>query len=343
MDILVIRFSSLGDVVLVTGALRAIGHFHPEARLIFVTKPVYQPLLENFDIPLVTLSLHPDRLLRSARNALKGTKFAFIVDLHGSIRSLALSRLLRADRRLQIEKHSARRRAMVKKKAGLDQPLSVLGMYGETIAPLGIGPQGLQPRLFLSPDEASRAATLRNSASPCLGIGWGARWPTKAVPPQTWASLLAEVGHEKYDCLRIFGLEPDRPAIETFAQERGRNGKTVHAECGLSLREAMIHLAACDVFISSDSGLMHVAAALGVPTIGLFGPTHPALGFAPAGERATNFHSGIWCSPCHRHGAAECFRGHRFCFDELNIPAIADSVRAAMAIPWKPTHAPVSK
>jgi len=288
-------------------------------------------------------SLRADRLLRSARIALKGTRFDFIVDLHGSIRSITLSSLLKAGRRLRIDKHTARRRAMVKRKAGLDRPLSVPHIYRETIAPLDVDPHDLQPRLFLSPDEASRAATLRKSASACLGIGWGARWPTKAVPPQSWETLLAELGHEAYGCLRVFGSEQDRPAIETFAGERGRDVERLQIECGHPMREAMTRLAACDVFVSSDSGLMHMAAALGVPTIGLFGPTHPALGFAPVGERARHFHAGTWCSPCHRHGAAECFRGHRFCFDELDISAIADAVRTAIATPWRLANAPVSK
>jgi len=334
MNILVIRFSSLGDVVLSIGALRAIAHVHPDARLTFLTKPKYQFLLEDLDISVHVPILHPERLLSSARQGLQGTRFDCIVDLHGSLRSIALSRVLRAARRLRVKKYTARRKAMVKRKEGLDQPLSVLQAYHEAIELFEPGHYDVQPRLFLSDAEASHTKTLRSVKAACLGIGWGARWPTKAVPQRIWHALLAGLNSDSLDSIRIFGMESDRQAIETFLGDQDLGGADVHVECGHSIREVMTRLAACNAFISSDSGLMHIAAALGVPTIGLFGPTHPALGFAPVGDDATHFHAGTYCSPCHRHGTAPCFREHRFCFDELDISAITESVRAALIRPW---------
>ena len=335
MQILVIRFSSLGDVVLSVGALRTIARALPDAHLTFVTKPMYQHLAQHLDIPLHLPALDSDRPLWSARQALKGTRFDCIVDLHGSIRSMTLSRLLRSHRRLHVRNFRARRQAMVKHKSGLDRPLSVLQMYGDAIRPLGITDGDLHPRLFLSGDEARQANTLRDSAQSCLGIGWGARWPAKAVPPRLWESLLRDLGDGVPKSVRIFGMDHDRASIESFIQEHDCGWGGFHAECGHTIPDVMTRLAACDVFIGADSGLMHVAAALGVPTIGLFGPTHPALGFAPVGEQATHFHAGTWCSPCHRHGAAECFRGRRHCFDELDIAAIANAIRKVMARPWR--------
>lgn len=339
MHILVIRFSSLGDVVLATGALRAVGHAHPDARLTFLTKPDYLPLLENLDIPVHAPQLHPQRLVGSAHQALSGIRFDCVLDLHASVRSIALSRVLPTRRRIQVQKHTARRRAMVKSKTGLDHPLSVVQVYCEALERLKSPLNEIQPRLFLSGDEAAQADSMHRTEPVTLAIGWGARWPTKAVPPRVWTALLAALGSDHFSAIRFFGLDTDRPAIESFITDTELGNSSGHVECGHPLRAVMTRLAACSAFIGSDSGLMHIAAALGLPTIGLFGPTHPALGFAPVGENATHFHAGTYCSPCHRHGAAPCFRGHRYCFDELDIPTIAASVRDALAKPWSLPHA----
>lgn len=338
MNILVIRFSSLGDVVLATGALRALGLAIPGAHQTFLTKPEYLPLLKNLDVTVRAPLLHSRHLISSAHQAIKGQRFDCIIDLHASVRSIALSGVLPARHRIRVKKYTAQRKAMVKHKRGLDHPLSVLNAYRDAIQLLEPSVSDIHPRLFLSGGEAAQARSLQKSAPNCLGIGWGARWASKAVPARTWQALLAQSDSRNCDSLRIFGLETDRPAIEAFLAENDSGKKAAHVECGHSIRAAMTRLAACNAFIGSDSGLMHIAAALGVPTIGLFGPTHPALGFAPAGDDSTCFHAGTYCSPCHRHGAAPCFRGHRFCFDELNIASIAESVRNALAKPWSLPH-----
>jgi ADP-heptose:LPS heptosyltransferase len=116
----------------------------------------------------------------------------------------------------------------------------------------------------------------------------------------------------------------DRDSIE---QSLGTEYGPLEILINQPLRQTMIHLAACDAFIASDSGLMHLAAAVDVPTVGLFGPTHPSLGFAPSGNHTVAFHAGTWCSPCHRHGSAPCFRERRFCFDGLDIGGIVETVR----------------
>jgi ADP-heptose:LPS heptosyltransferase len=115
-----------------------------------------------------------------------------------------------------------------------------------------------------------------------------------------------------------------RQFINSMLPESYATSAEIHI--GLPLSETMIQLAACSAFLSSDSGLMHLADALGVPTFGLFGPTHPALGFAPAGEKSFAFHAGTWCSPCHRHGSAPCFRDRRYCFSEMDTESIARTV-----------------
>jgi heptosyltransferase-2 len=333
-EILVIRFSSLGDVILASAVLRGVATALPDARLTFATKLAYQPLFEHFDVLVNVVGFHPDESFHAYRRKLSGIRYDSIIDLHGSIRSVLLSTSLSARRRLHIKKHVAERRAMVRRKSGLDRPLSALRAYLEVLEPLGEGVKEQFPKLCLSPDELEQVASFRSEAPSCVGIGWGARWPTKIVPSQVWDAVLDRLGPNWSGKTRMFGLESDRLGIAAFVRERQTKQPNFDAqiECGRSLREVMMKLAACAVFVSSDSGLMHLAAALGVPSLGLFGPTHPSLGFAPVGPGARAFHGGTKCSPCHRHGAAPCFRERRFCFEDLNVDQIAESITDAITL-----------
>jgi ADP-heptose:LPS heptosyltransferase len=204
----------------------------------------------------------------------------------------------------------------------------------EALKPLGQGVKEQFPALCLSPDELEQVASFRSEAPSCIGIGWGARWPTKIVPSQVWDAVLDRLNLNWSGRVCMFGLDSDEPGIAAFVRQRKSKRPQFDAqiECGRSLREVMTKLAACAVFVSSDSGLMHLAAALGVPSLGLFGPTHPALGFAPVGPGARAFHGGTKCSPCHRHGAAPCFRERRFCFEDLDTNEIAEAIMDAITL-----------
>jgi ADP-heptose:LPS heptosyltransferase len=221
---------------------------------------------------------------------------------------------------------------MVRKKAGLDHPLSALQTYLDALKLLDLRVDETLPGLRLSVEEHHRVAFLKSENPVCIGIGWGARWPTKVVPSHVWDAVLSRLDGGRFGSVRLFGLNSDRAEMAAFAGEAQAKHPSLHMhiECGHPLREVMIRIASCAVFVSSDSGLMHLAAALGIPSFGLFGPTHPALGFAPIGPGARAFHGGTWCSPCHRHGAAPCFRERRFCFDDLNSGEIAAAITNAI-------------
>lgn len=328
MRILVIRFSSLGDVVLASAPLQALARQYPAAELMFATKREFAPLFDGFDVPLGLATLAVDDSIGTLARGLDGQSFDLVVDLHGSLRSRLLCQRVKARTVRRVNKNTWRRLMMVWSKRGLDHPISVVSSYLGAARCNGAA-DSVFPRLFLTPREIERVDTFRHATgNRSIGIGWGAKHPTKAVPRELWSSLLEKTNPGKSPSVIVFGLEEDRSAISEFVTtNNGDKGRTDLA-IGLPLREVMVRLAACDLFVSSDSGLMHLAAALEVPTIGLFGPTHPSLGFAPQGPNSHSFHAGTWCSPCHRHGSAPCFRDRRHCFDELDTTAISQVVKA---------------
>jgi heptosyltransferase-2 len=89
-------------------------------------------------------------------------------------------------------------------------------------------------------------------------------------------------------------------------------------------------VASCDVALTNDSGLLHVAEACGVPVVALFGPTHPRLGFAPWRPVSTVLRVEIDCSPCDLHGPARCPRSHHRCMKELSVERVREAILARL-------------
>lgn len=327
MRILTLRFSSLGDVVLATAPIHALAAKYPDAELIVGTKLEYAPVFGNLPPRLSIKPLTDSQSVADYIETLGERSFDMVVDLHGSLRSRAISRRLSSPDKRCVNKNTLKRWRMVWSKKGLDHPLSVVDSYLELV---GATRSEFRPRLVLSNEERARVDSAKRNEALRIGIGWGAKHPTKVVPPEIWRNILFATSAHSPIVVKVLGMQQDEVDISRFIRNELSSIDSVTSEShiGLPLREAMTRISSCDAFLSSDSGLMHVADALGVPTFGLFGPTHPALGFAPAGEKSRAFHAGTWCSPCHRHGSAPCFRERRFCFDELNVEDIARSLLA---------------
>lgn len=333
MRILVIRFSSLGDVVLATAPVRALHALHQDAEILFATKREYSPLLDNYPSWLQVIPLESGESIADYRKRLGSSEFDLIVDLHGSLRSRHLILGLKSKAIRRVDKSTLRRFRMVWSKKGLDNPISTVASY---LAAVDATERSL-PSIILNESERARAV---DTVPQRIGIGWGAKHATKAVPDVIWRDLISRIATTKSIRVAVFGVSADRDEIERFASEMASevSPSSFEAIIGQPLRETITDIASCSAFLSSDSGLMHVADALGVPTFGFFGPTHPSLGFAPAGPHSKSFHAGTWCSPCHRHGSAPCFRERRFCFDELNLETAASAVMTSLEVKESASH-----
>lgn len=159
-----------------------------------------------------------------------------------------------------------------------------------------------------------------------VGINAGSAWPTKRWPQENWARLIRKITDVRGGRVLLVGGPGEKDwnaGIERLAgPERCLNltGKTTMPE----LMEAIRPL---KVFISNDSGPMHIAAALGVPAVGIFGPTTRELGFFPYGPDNAVVETPLACRPCALHGSKRCPRGHFLCMKLLTV----DEVFAAAA------------
>lgn len=265
MRILFVTSSRIGDAVLSTGLLDYLIRRHPAAQVTVVCGPIAagvfsrMPNLERLiAIEKHRLDLHWVRLWLMA----VGTAWDLVVDIRAS--ALAFFLL-------------ARRRAVMR--GGSGSKVAQLGRI------LGLEPPPL-PVVWTDAADRARAETLLPPGPPIIALGPTANWAGKIWPPERFAELYRRLATGPLALARIAVFAGPGEAESALTAPVLATLPHAIDLCGrLTLSEAAACLARASLFVGNDSALMHIAAATGTPTIGLFGPT-PAEEYAPAGRTA---------------------------------------------------------
>ena len=261
-------------------------------------------------------------LLGVART-LRRLRHATVFLPHGSIRSALIARLAGIPQRIgfsgapgaflytQAQARSAG--AMSSRIAGLAGPAS--------------NPLPAPPWLALSAGDRARADEwLRERQVPSgfLALAPGARWDTKRWPfyPELAAALPGPI-------VVLGGGDDIALGEAVLARAPGRSWNAAGA---LPLMVSAALLARAALLVTNDSAPLHLATALAVPVVGLFGPTVPAFGFGPVwpGDRVVE-HPRLGCRPCHHHGPVTCPLGHHRCMREIDVTAVVAAVGARLS------------
>jgi heptosyltransferase-2 len=195
--------------------------------------------------------------------------------------------------------------------------------YVEMLEALGFTPS--RAPLALTPTEAQRIAAEQHLARfgiagrrPLVGMAPGAAYgPAKRWFPERFAAVADRLA-ERFACpVLLFGSAGDRASTE--AVQSAAKTALVDIAGRTSLGDAIALIACCDLFITNDSGLMHVAGALGVPTVAVFGSTDPKTTY-PLGERTVLVRRPVDCSPCLRQECPTDFR----CMDLVTVDEVLE-------------------
>jgi heptosyltransferase-2 len=219
-----------------------------------------------------------------------------------------------------MRKRTMKRWLLVHRKLNLlrDEP-DVVGRYFETAQALGIHDTGEAACLDLPPMPRERA----------IALAPGARHLTKRWPTKYFVALAKHYAANGY-AIRLFGSSLERELCERVAL--GVGGTGVRNFAGeLSLSGTALELAKCAAAVTNDSGLMHLASAVGTPTLAVFGPTVKGFGFAPRAQSARIIeNAGLYCRPCTTHGSERCPEGHFRCMLEVSPETVAISLDEAL-------------
>ena len=303
--VLLIRFSSLGDVVLTTPVTRAIRARYPEARITFATKAVWAPIAERAPGVDHVVALAPGESVRDFA-ARVGGPFDRRVDLQASLRSAGLRRRLRG--RWGVYRPQAlRRRWMTWRHRTTPALLPVPERYllAAREAGLDVVTDGRGAAVAPTIDDRTRAATL--VTGPYVVLCPGAAHASKRWPTHHWHAL-ANGLRARGATVVATGTTGERPLLTSPG---------IIDAFGLALGPTAALLGGARGVVANDSGLMHLATAVGTPVVALFGPTSPAFGYAPYRATARVLQRDLPCRPCSTHGGPRCPLGHHACMVDL--------------------------
>ena len=263
--ILFITGTRIGDAVLSSGLIKRLHDEIPHARFTIAAGPPAAPLFAetpNLDRVIVMAKRKWAGHWISLWSQTRNRRWGLSVDMRGSRVSDFLSR---------------RRRAIYHRRPGAEPVHKVI----EAAQVLGVEADPPSPFLFTSAESEAAADALVGSGGPILAIAPGANWVGKTWPPErfaeTAARLLAHDGPMPNGRLLILGSSADREAGRAVKLAISRD-RVIAAEPGkLDLLTTYACLKRVRLFIGNDSGAMHLAAAAGAPTLGLFGPSDDRL------------------------------------------------------------------
>jgi len=333
--ILLLRFSSLGDIVMTTAMIRAVRKQFPACRIDMVVR-------EDF-LDLIRENPHLDRKIGLARKAglrglvklakeLRRERYDFIYDAHGSLRTRFLLPLLGPGLKFRFPKYYLRRSiALTFKKRHLLTKTRFLEKFCEPLARVGVKYDGGGPEVIVPP--AAKKTALEKCPVPraeLVGIIPSAQWPGKRWPLDRFRKVIDSLMDTSAFHFIVFGGKED-----TFCEELCSGlpaSRVTNAQGKLTLAESMALVGECDFVIANDTGLMHVADALGKPSVLILGPTSGDLGCLPFHPQSKIMEHDLWCRPCSKNGQAPCIRKQRFCLD---MTTVQDVSRAALNVGWR--------
>lgn len=320
MKILILRLSSLGDIVLTQPVCAWLRERYPEARIDYMVKEQYLELL-----PLLGCSLNPIAYHKnlSSHLQLKKEHYDLVLDLHGKLSTWLLRNAARGHKTAVYNKERGRRLKILKGKREL-AIRSTVDLYQSGLDKIFSQVQLESPRLYPLADTG--LPELESTAKRIL-IFPGAMHNTKRYPSTYYKQL---IGMSPKDWQFIISGSPGEAALcEDIASE----GRAINLAGKLDFSQILALMQSADWVISSDSGPMHLAAALQRPQIAIFGATHPCLGFAPQNPQARILVADIYCQPCSLHGSQSCPEQHFKCMHSIKVEQILHILEGGMECP----------
>lgn len=322
--ILVIRFSSIGDIVLTSPVIRCLAQQLPETEIYVLTRKPHKALYENN--PYVSKVYAYDQKLSEVIDLLRNENYDFVVDLHKNIRSFRVRFALRKPTG-SFPKLNIRKYLLVRFKLKIMPGIHIVDRYFEAVKKLGVKNDFKGLDYFFSADDETKSSQIPIFENGFYAISIGGKHGTKIFP----AEKVVEV------CRLL-----DKPAVLLGGKEDAERGEiickslnnNVYNACGkLSLDESAFIIKQSQAILTNDTGLMHIAAALHKPIVSVWGNTVPELGMTPYLPSETQKsiiieNKEISCRPCSKIGFEKCPKGHFNCMMTLDVKEIADNLMA---------------
>ena len=327
---LVIQTAYLGDLVWTTPLIQTLGRALPSGKVDVLTIPQNAGLLEG--LPEVGRLIYYDKRNRLAQfrescrlfRLLQSKKYQLVVSAHLSLRSALIAWASRAGVRVGFAESAAPN--LYTHLVPTNQRGHFVERFLSLARALGIENLATELRLIAAP-EAFVASTrllspIKNTG--LLAVFPGSVWATKRYPAKKMASAVQMAAERLGWGVVLLGSRADI----SLAKEIGNELKVpcVDLTSRTNLSELKGIVAFCNLCLANDSGGLHLATALGIPVVAIYGPTSPEQGIGPWKGRNISIYSAVPCSPCSEHGTKTCPRGDLICMESISSEQIAGAI-----------------
>jgi lipopolysaccharide heptosyltransferase II len=321
--ILLVRFSSMGDILLTSALVRSLRMRHPEAHIAFLVKRQFAPLVSESPRLNEVITYGDGEPLLGLAKELRARRFTHLLDLHGSLRSRALHFLVPGRWREYSKRRFAREVLIRLKKNIYNDGIPEAERFFDAAEGLDVRPDGKGLEFFVS--DAARAnvdrwlATQGVSGRSFVLLGPGAAHFSKRWPAEYWTDLAGKLAWEERSIV-VTGGKAEREvgdAIVAAARAAGSGIVAANSAGEFSLQETGALLQRAESLTVGDTGVMHMATAVGTPIVTMMGPTVGPFGFYPYRANATVLERDLYCRPCTPFGGPTCPEGHHRCLRDI--------------------------
>ncbi len=320
---LIIRFSSIGDIVLTTPVIRCLRKQVPDAEIHLLTKQDFRSIVA--DNPYInkihTLGDSFDLMLHE----LLTEEYDYIIDLHHNLRTLRIKRFLKGVKSFSFNKLNIEKYIYTNFKANLLPKKHIVDRNLETVRSFGVTDDGQGLDYFIPEKDVVDNKDLPTShLHGYIAVVIGAALATKKLPIHKLKELCTAIDHP----LILLGGKEDYEDGRTIASV---DEVKIYNACGkFNLNESADLVKRSKLVITHDTGLMHIAAALQKPIISVWGNTVPAFGMYPYYGKYSKQHfdvveiNKLWCRPCSKIGYKKCPKGHFKCMENIAVNDIVN-------------------
>ena len=317
---LIVRFSSIGDIVLTTPVVRCLRQEFPDAEIHYITKSTFKILLNNN--PYIDKIYTIDREITEVLPELKQENYDLIIDLHRNLRTLRLKLALHK-KSYQFPKVNLKKWLLTTFKINKMPPEHIVDRYFKCVNELGVinDQKGLD---YFIPKQDEINLKQYHIPENYVVFAIGAKFATKRLP----TSKIIEIINRVPLTVVLLGGKDDREKAREISNACSNTIKL----CGdLNLNQSASVVMQSQKVITHDTGLMHIASAFNKSIISVWGNTVPEFGMYPYMPQNSSNYSihevkELSCRPCSKIGYQSCPKKHFNCMQQQNIDEIVKSV-----------------
>jgi len=332
--ILVMRFSSMGDVAMTVPVVKALLAQNPDVQITYVSRPQFAPFFAGIErLSYFSVDLDKDYkgftgIAKLFGHLKKQGKYGAVADLHDSLRTKILRRLfsLSGVPYAFIDKGREEKKLLTRFPGKVLKPLKrTVERYADVFRGLGYQLEldyqlTKQPKLL----TAEIIAITDNKTQTWVGVSPFARHEGKTYPQEKMAEAIKELSKQYVKIFLFGGSAMEKEICEGWASAYENVVSTVRL---LTMEQELVLINNLDVMLSMDSAGMHLASLEGTPVVSVWGATHHYAGFLGYGQSEGNIVADdIGCRPCSVYGDRPCFRGDYACLHRIKTKMIVEAL-----------------